>query len=108
MLPHSPWIAAVPGLADEVETWLQTLPGERVRLQREARALATPALHPAGIGRLAQVAGRVIGSATAWATVDLGRAVYRSIFLGERDDTRVTAAVERAQQLVRDSGPVYV
>src|SRR5437588_640884 len=96
MLPQSPWIAAVPGLGAEVETWLRTLPGERVRLQREARALATPALHPAGIGRLAEVAGRLIGAAAGWATVDLGRAVYRSIFLGERDDTRVTAAVERA------------
>src|SRR5437764_6911142 len=108
MLPHSPWVAAVPGLEDEVETWLQTLPAERVRLQREARALATPALHPAGIGRLAQVAGRIIGAAAGWATVDLGRTVYRSVLLGERDNARVTAAVERAQQLVRDSGPVYV
>src|SRR5438067_5989947 len=108
MLPHSPWVAAVPGLEDEVETWLTTLPAERIRLEREARALATPALHPAGFGRLAQVAGRVIGAAAGWATVDLGRAVYRSVILGERDDGRVATAVERAEQIVRDSGPVYV
>src|SRR5437763_7374962 len=108
MLPHSAWVSAVPGLRDEVETWLTTLPAERIRLEREARALATPALHPAGFGRLAQVAGRVIGAAAGWATVDLGRAVYRSVILGERDDGRVAAAVERAEQIVRDSGPVYV
>ena len=108
MLPHSAWAAEVPGLREQVDEWLRSLPAERDRLGREARALATPALHPAGIGRLAEVAGRLIGAAAGWATVDLGRAVYRSIFLGERDDTRVTAAVERAQQVVRDSGPVYV
>jgi ubiquinone biosynthesis protein len=108
MLPHSAWVADAPGLAGAAEAWLQTLPVERGRLQREARALARPALHPAGFGRLAQVAGRLIGAAAAWATVDLGRAVYRSVMYGERDDARVAAAVERAEQLVRDSGPVYV
>src|SRR5947208_6773958 len=108
MLPHSAWVEGIPGLEEQTEQWLRALPHERARLGRQARALATPALHPAGIGRLAQVAGRVIGAAAGWATVDVGRAVYRSIFLGERDDTRVAAAVERAQELVRDSGPVYV
>src|SRR5947209_2863663 len=108
MLPHSAWAAAVPGLTQQAETWLRSLPAERDRLAREARALATPALHPAGLGRLGQVAGRVIGAAAGWATVDLGRAVYRSVFLGERDDRRVATAIERAEQLVRDSGPVYV
>ncbi len=108
LLPYSAWAAEIPGLPFAIDDWLHTLPKERARLGREARALARPALHPAGIGRLAEVAGRVIGAAAGWATVDLGRAVYRSILLGERDDMRVTAAVERAQQLVRDSGPVYV
>src|SRR5947208_2920246 len=108
MLPHSAWVEGIPGLEEQTEQWLRGLPDERARLGRQARTLATPALHPAGIGRLAQVAGRVIGAAAGWATVDVGRAVYRSIFLGERDDTRVAAAVERAQELVRDSGPVYV
>src|SRR5437763_16239347 len=104
MLPHSAGVTAVPGLREEVEAWLATLPAERARLQGEARALATPALHPAGFGRLAQVAGRLIGAAAAWATVDLGRAVYRSIMYGERDGARITAAVDRAEQVVRDSG----
>jgi len=108
MLPHSAWVAEVPGLPDEAERWLRTLPAQRDRLARQARSLATPALHPAGIGRLAQMAGRVVGSAAGWATVDLGRAVYRSVIFGERDHAEVAAAVERAQQLVRDSGPVYV
>jgi len=108
MLPHSAWVADVPGLQAAAERWLQTLPAERTRLQREARALATPALHPGGFGRLAQVAGRLIGAAAAWATVDLGRTVYRSIMFGERDGARITAAVERGEQVVRDSGPVYV
>src|SRR5690348_8044099 len=108
MLPHSAWVSEIPGLAEQVEQWLQALPDERGRVARRARALATPALHPAGIGRIFQVAGRVIGAAASWATADLGRAVYRSIVYGERDDIRVKAAVDRAQQLVRDSGPVYV
>ena len=108
MLPHSGWVADVPGLDEQVDEWLQVLPTQRARLLRQARALARPALHPAGIGRLAEVAGRVIGAAAAWATADLGRAVYRSAVYGERDDARVKAAVDRAQQLVRDSGPVYV
>jgi ubiquinone biosynthesis protein len=108
MLPHSAWAAEVPGLPAAVEEWLRTMPDQRARLGRQARALATPALHPAGIGRLAQMAGRVIGAAAGWAAVDLGRAVYRSVAYGERDDARITAAVDRAQQLVRDSGPVYV
>jgi len=108
MLPYSAWAAEIPGLPFAVDEWLHTLPKERERLRREARALATPALHPAGIGRLAQVAGRIIGAAAGWATVDLGRAVYRSIVYGQADDARVAAAVVRAQQLVRDSGPVYV
>src|SRR5207237_8533853 len=43
-----------------------------------------------------------------WASLDLGRAVCRAVRRGEGDDRRVTAAVERAEQLVRDSGPVYV
>jgi ubiquinone biosynthesis protein len=108
MLSHSAWVAEVPGLAEQVDEWLRSLPAERARLAREARPLATPALHPAGIGRLAQVAGRVIGAAAGWATVDLGRAVYRAAVYGESDSGRVTAAADRAQQLVRDSGPVYV
>src|SRR5437764_4614630 len=108
MLPHSPWVGDMAGLRAQVEDWLETMPAERARLARQARAMATPALHPAGIGRLAQVAGRIIGAAAGWATVDLGRTVYRSVLLGERDNARVTAAVERAQELVRDSGPVYV
>src|SRR5437764_7501077 len=108
MLSHSAWAEAVPGLIAQTEEWLHALPAERARLRGEARNLATPAPHPAGIGRLAQVAGRIIGAAAGWATIDLGRAVYRSVMLGERDDGRVSAAVERAEQLVRDSGPVYV
>src|SRR4051794_35576478 len=108
MLPHSPWVGDMPGLRAQVQDWLETMPAERVRLARQARAMAAPALHPAGIGRLLQVAGRVIGAAAGWATVDLGRAVYRSVVFGDRDDARITAAVDRAQQLVRDSGPVYV
>jgi ubiquinone biosynthesis protein len=108
LLPHSAWVAEVSGLVDAADEWLRTLPAERDRLARQAKALATPALHPAGIGRLAEMAGRVVGSAAGWATVDLGRAVYRSLLYGERDNARVAAAVDRAQQLVRDSGPVYV
>ena len=108
MLPHSPWAAEVPGLVDQSQRWLAALPVERRRLSGEARGLATPALHPAGIGRLAQVAGRLVGQAAVWATVDLGRSVYRSVVYGEGDDARVRAAVERAELLVRDFGPVYV
>jgi ubiquinone biosynthesis protein len=108
MLPHSAWVAAVPGLREHADEWLRSLPARRAKLGRHARTLATPALHPAGIGRLAEVAGRIIGAAAAWATVDLGQAVYRSALRGERDDARMAAAVERAQQVVRDSGPVYV
>src|SRR5947208_15338314 len=108
MLPHSAWVEGIPGLEEQTEQWLRGLPDERARLGRQARTLATPALHPAGIGRLAQVAGRIIGAAAGWATIDLGRAVYSSVMLGEGDDGRVAAAVERAEQLVRDSGPLYV
>jgi ubiquinone biosynthesis protein len=108
MLPQSAWAAEMPRLPERAAEWLRTLPLERARLRGEARSLATPAFHPSGIGRLAQVAGRVVGAAAGWATVDLGRAVYRSVLYGERDGGRVTAAVERAEQLVRDSGPVYV
>src|SRR5437763_1456446 len=108
MLPHSAWAADVAGLSEQAGEWLRALPAERARLRGQARVLATPALHPSGIGRVAQVAGRVIGAAAGWATVDLGRAAYRSVILGERDDGRVAAAVERAEQIVRDSGPVYV
>jgi ubiquinone biosynthesis protein len=103
----SPWLAEVPGLADQTREWLATLPAERARLEREARVLATPSLHPQGIGRLAGVAGMAIGQAATWATVDLGRSVWRGAVLGERD-TKMGAAVERAQRLVRDAGPVYV
>jgi ubiquinone biosynthesis protein len=108
MLTHSAWAEVVPGLVEQTRDWLQALPAERARLRGEARKLATPALHPAGIGRLAQMAGRLVGEAAGWATVDLGRAVYRAAIFGERDNARVTAAVERAEHLVRDSGPVYV
>ncbi|MBV9411611.1 MAG: hypothetical protein JO148_08445, partial [Acidimicrobiia bacterium] len=73
MLPHSAWVGGVPGLSEQVDEWLGSLPPERARLARRARALATPALHPAGIGRLFEVAGRVIGAAAGWATADLGR-----------------------------------
>jgi len=108
MLPHSAWVADVPGLAEQVDDWLRSLPPERARLVRRARRLATPALHAAGIGRLFEVAGRVVGAAAGWATVDLARSVYRAVVYGERDNARMTAAVDRAQRLVRDSGPVYV
>src|SRR5437764_82417 len=108
MLPHSAWVEGVPGLAEHVEEWLQTLPARREKLGRHARTLATPALHPAGIGRLAEVAGRITGAAASWATVDLGRTVYRAVLYGESDDARMAAALERAQQVVRDSGPAYV
>ncbi|MBV8160508.1 MAG: AarF/ABC1/UbiB kinase family protein [Acidimicrobiia bacterium] len=108
LLPHSAWAAATPGLGTQVDAWLTTLPVERARLGRQARALATPALHPAGLGRLAQVGGRLMAAAAGWVAVDLGRAVYRAVVFGERDDARVGAALGRAERLVRQSGPVYV
>ena len=108
MAPQSAWVAEIPGLREQSERWLRELPAVRDRVQRQARALATPALHPAGIGRLLAVAGRVIGQAAVWATADLGKAVYRSAVYGEREDIRLTTAVARAEELVRDFGPVYV
>jgi len=113
MLPASAWIAEIPGLRERSELWLRELPSVRAHLERKARHLATPALHPAGIGRLLSVAGRLATEAAAWATVDLGKAVYRAAVYGERagerdGDLRLTTAVHRAQELVRDFGPVYV
>ena len=63
MLPHSAWAAEMPHLTEHAAEWLRALPLERARLRGEARSLAMPAFHPSGIGRLAQVAGRVIGAA---------------------------------------------
>src|SRR4051812_37857409 len=108
MLPTSTFIGEIPGLAEQAEVWLEDLPSRRARVERQARALAAPALHPAGISRLVSVAGRLIGQAAVWATVDLGRATYRAAVYGERDDARLTSAVARAEELVRDFGPVYV
>ena len=109
LLEQSAWAAEIPGLVEQTRQWLVGLPIERRRLLREARGLAMPALHPAGIGRLFAMAGKVIGQASAWGTVDLGRAVWRAIVYGEDDDgERVKAAVARAERLVREAGPVYV
>src|SRR6476646_2700724 len=86
MLPHSAWAAEIPGLREQAEQWLREFPSVRTPIERKARALATPALHPAGVGRLLSVAGRLLTETAAWATVDLGKAVYRAAVYGERGD----------------------
>ncbi|MCC7077872.1 MAG: AarF/ABC1/UbiB kinase family protein [Acidimicrobiia bacterium] len=108
LLPASVWAAEQPGLPEAAEEWLFDLPEARLRIARRARALATPALHPRGIGRLLALAGRAVVGASLWLTVDLFRAVWRAIVHGERERAAELAAYARLEDSVRKTGPAAV
>lgn len=107
LLSRSMWAATVPGLPGEASEWLATLPTERERLQRKARRLARPALHPEGLVRAAEIGGRVALAGLLWATSDTAVGTYRRLIFGEDLDVR-RAAMARAESVVRAGGPTYV
>lgn len=108
LLSSSAWVAERPGLESAARELLVRLPDARRQSARRARALATPALNPRGLGRLLSLAGRALGATTMWATVDLARVAWRVAIHGERDHTPSGAAYRRLERSVRRAGPAAV
>lgn len=108
LVAASPRVAAEPGLAEQVQGWQLSLPAVRRDLEREARELARPRLWPDTVSSLAQTVWRVLGAAAPDAPVTLLTLAAASAGLPVAPPAAGRATVERAQRLVRASGPAYI
>lgn len=101
-------VAAVPGLHEQARAWQRELPAVRRELDRQARLLARPRLWPDTLGALAGTAGRVARTAAPDAPLALLSAAASASGLPVAPPSSSRATVERAERLVRASGPAYV
>lgn len=101
-------VAAVPGLPEQARAWQRELPAVRRDLDRQARLLARPRLWPDTLGALAGTAGRVARTAAPDAPLALLTAAAAASGLPIAPPSSSRATIERAQRLVRASGPAYV
>lgn len=78
------------------------------QLDRQARLLARPRLWPDTLGALAGTAGRVVRTAAPDAPLALLTAAASASGLPIAPPSSSRATIERAERLVRASGPAYV
>jgi ubiquinone biosynthesis protein len=104
---RSPWLAAVPGLVEQVEAWADELPPVRAGLARRARALSRPTVHPAAFGRIGELTGRS-AAALGRAIGDLPVALWRRLVFGEDLATPGEQLAARLSDVVRAGGPSLV
>ncbi len=105
---QSAWLAGVPGLREQSLVWIADAPGRRALLTAQAAALTNPLGHPAGVGRIFEMAGRAAGAAGTLVGADLPRSVVQALVHGDAPHDWTAVAARRAEQLVRAGGPVYV
>lgn len=104
---RSPWVAGVPGLAEQVEAWATALPPVRADLARRARALSRPTVHPAAFGRIGELTGRS-AAALGRAFGDLPVALWRRLAFGEELASPGEQLAARLSEVVRAGGPSLV
>jgi ubiquinone biosynthesis protein len=116
MVPHSPWIAASPGLRECAELWLSKAPPHRAKLTRDAHRLARPTMRWESIRALGKAGGRVVSAVGISGLADIletATEARRRRADGSASDERTgrtnsPSAVESAQRLVAAGGPAYV
>ena len=105
---ESAWLGGIPGLREQALVWIARGPARRAALAAEAAALTQPLPHPAGVGRIFEMAGRMAAAAGTLLGADLPRSVVRTVVHGAAADDWGSVATRRAEQVVRAGGPVYV
>ncbi len=105
---ESAWVAGVPGLREQALVWIADAPRRRALLAARAAALTHPLPHPAGVGRLFEMAGRAAGAAGTLVGADLPRSAVQALVHGDAPDEWTAVAARRAERLVRAGGPAYV
>ncbi len=105
---ESAWLGAIPGLREEALHWIARAPARRTALAAEAAALTQALPHPAGVGRIFEMAGRMAGAAGTLIGADLPRNVVQAVVHGVPADDWASVATRRAERVVRAGGPVYV
>lgn len=104
---RSHWLAAVPGLVEEVAVWAEELPPVRVALARRARVLSRPTVHPAAFGRIGELTGRS-AAALGRAIGDLPVGLWRRLVFGEELASPGEHLAARLSDVVRGGGPSLV
>src|SRR5271163_2548734 len=104
----SAWLGGLPGLPEQSQMWIAQAPARRAALARQAAALTQPLPHPAGVGRIFEMAGRVAAGAGTLVGADLPRSFVQSAVHGVPGEDWTAAAARRAEQVVRAGGPAYV
>src|SRR5271154_1689231 len=104
----SAWLDAVPGLRRQSLAGTEAAPARRAASARRAAALTQPLPHPAGVGRIFEMAGRAAAGAGTLIGSDLPRSVVQTVLHGVPGEDWASVAPRRAEQVVRGGGPVYV
>jgi len=104
----SAWLGGLPGLPEQSQMWIAQAPARRAALARQAAALTQPLPHPAGVGRIFEMAGRAAAGAGTLIGSDLPRSVVQTVLHGVPGEDWASVATRRAEQVVRGGGPVYV
>jgi ubiquinone biosynthesis protein len=105
----SAWVAALPGLDAELERLSRHAAEARPRVLEQAAALATPRLGPATLFALLRTLLRFLAfTLLGGSGIARQRVARRLRRRGPRPAVQSSAAVRRAQKLVRAGGPAYV
>jgi ubiquinone biosynthesis protein len=104
----SPWVAAEPGLVEAASEWQRSLPSVRRELDAEAAALARPRLWVDTVGSLAATGVKMLTAGAPDAPVALLTAAASAVGLPISPPSSSYGIVDRAERLVRSSGPAYI
>lgn len=104
----SPRLNAEAGLVEQTITWQSELRAVRAAFTRDAHALASPRLWPDTLASLFSTGWRVAKTAAPDAPLALLGAAATSAGLPIAPPSTEKGAIERAQRLVRASGPAYI
>jgi ubiquinone biosynthesis protein len=108
LVAQSSWAASRPELAAAAARWQRTLPAVRRELESEAADLARPRLWLDTIGSLATTGWKITAAAAPDAPLALLSAAAAAAGLPIAPPRGTGRTVERAERLVRASGPAYV
>jgi ubiquinone biosynthesis protein len=101
LIATSPWVAEVPGLAEQVEDWLREVTDRREHLAQRARRLARPGPDRAMAEGVARMAGAV-------AQVAMGDALHTLRHPSSLATFGSRSLVEQVDRVVRAGGPAWV
>jgi ubiquinone biosynthesis protein len=102
LLDRSQWVAATPDLVPAVRAWLRDVPAQRDAADRRGHELAAPRARWSSISALVRTLARFVVILSGAARDRVGRRRRGA------DGAAPSAAVRRAESLVRAGGPAYV